>query len=81
MLTRNIITDDWKRLAEFYIRVFECSPLYPERDLHGNGSKGPLHQKCAPARYPFKNAGYDESLPTIEILQYEKNENGLASAR
>jgi hypothetical protein len=31
----NIITDNWKELAKFYIDVFECKPLFPERDLKG----------------------------------------------
>jgi hypothetical protein len=31
----NIITDDWHRLADFYIQVFDCKPILPERDLSG----------------------------------------------
>jgi predicted enzyme related to lactoylglutathione lyase len=31
----NIIARDWKKLAQFYIDVFECEPLKPERDLDG----------------------------------------------
>lgn len=31
----NIIAKDWKRLADFYIQVFNSKPLYPERDLSG----------------------------------------------
>ena len=31
----NIISRDWKKLAEFYINVFDCKPLWPERDLNG----------------------------------------------
>ncbi|MFN8397483.1 MAG: hypothetical protein U0176_22865 [Bacteroidia bacterium] len=31
----NIITDDWKRLADFYIQVFGCKPVGPERGLKG----------------------------------------------
>ena len=76
----NIITDDWKRLAEFYIRVFECTPLYPERDLHGEWLERATSIKNAHLRgIHLRMPGYEESLPTIEIFQYEKNENGLAS--
>lgn len=31
----NIIAQDWKKLAQFYIDVFECQPTKPERDLYG----------------------------------------------
>ncbi len=31
----NLIADDWKKLSEFYIKVFDCKPIYPERDLSG----------------------------------------------
>lgn len=73
----NIITDDWRRLAEFYITVFGCQPLYPERDLKGEWLdrattiKG-SHLKGIHLRLP----GYDETLPTLEIFQYDSNENG-----
>jgi catechol 2,3-dioxygenase-like lactoylglutathione lyase family enzyme len=73
----NIITDDWRRLAEFYITVFGCKPLYPERDLKGEWLdrattiKG-SHLKGIHLRLP----GYDEALPTLEIFQYDSNENG-----
>jgi predicted enzyme related to lactoylglutathione lyase len=73
----NIITDDWRRLAEFYVTVFDCKPLYPERDLKGEwldratAIKG-SHLKGIHLQLP----GYDDSLPTLEIFQYDKNENG-----
>lgn len=31
----NLIAKDWKSLSEFYIKVFGCKPIYPERDLSG----------------------------------------------
>jgi predicted enzyme related to lactoylglutathione lyase len=76
----NIITDDWKRLAEFYVRVFECTPLYPERDLHGEWLERATSIKNAHLRgIHLRVPGDDETLPTIEIFQYDKNENGPAS--
>jgi catechol 2,3-dioxygenase-like lactoylglutathione lyase family enzyme len=68
----NIITDDWRRLADFYIKVFGCLPLYPERDLMGmwldnattiNGA----HISGIHLALP----GYDGPLPTLEIFQYD----------
>ena len=32
----NIIAQNWKNLAQFYIDVFDCVPVYPERDLAGD---------------------------------------------
>jgi len=32
----NIIAKDWKKLAQFYMDVFGCKPVYPERDLSGD---------------------------------------------
>jgi len=31
----NLIANDWKSLSEFYVNVFDCEPIYPERDLSG----------------------------------------------
>ena len=31
----NLIANEWKKLAKFYIDVFNCTPVYPERDLEG----------------------------------------------
>jgi lactoylglutathione lyase len=74
----NIITDDWKRLAEFYITVFDCQPLYPERDLRGEWLDRATAIKDANLKgIHLKLPGYSESLPTLEIFQYNKNENGL----
>ncbi len=74
----NIITDDWKRLAEFYITVFDCKPLYPERDLRGEWLDRATAIKDANLwGIHLKLPGYDESLPTLEIFQYNHNEDGL----
>jgi predicted enzyme related to lactoylglutathione lyase len=74
----NIITDDWKRLAEFYITVFDCQPLYPERDLRGEWLDRATAIKDANLQgIHLKLPGYDESLPTLEIFQYNHNEDSL----
>lgn len=31
----NILANDWKKLSQFYMDVFGCKPVYPERDLEG----------------------------------------------
>lgn len=73
----NIITDDWKRLAEFYVTVFECQPLYPERDLQGEWLERATSVKDAHLKgIHLKLPGFDETRPTLEIFQYNKTENG-----
>ncbi len=70
----NIITDDWKKLAGFYIAVFDCKPLFPERDLKGNwldqltGIKN-THLTGIHLALP----GYEGDLPTLEIFQYDSS--------
>ena len=74
----NIISDDWRRLADFYITVFDCKPLYPERDLRGEWLDRATAIKDANLQgIHLKLPGYDESLPTLEIFQYNHNEIGL----
>jgi predicted enzyme related to lactoylglutathione lyase len=31
----NLIANDWKKLSRFYIDVFDCEPIYPEKKLEG----------------------------------------------
>jgi len=31
----NLIAKDWKKLSQFYIDVFGCEPIYPEKKLSG----------------------------------------------
>lgn len=70
----NIITDDWKRLAEFYIHVFGCKPVGPERDLKGEWLVKGTGVKDAHIRgVHLAMPGYDGTLPTLEIFQYDHN--------
>jgi predicted enzyme related to lactoylglutathione lyase len=67
----NIIAQDWRKLAEFYIQVFGCQPLYPERDLAGEW----IDQMTTIAQVRLRGIhlqlpGYEDG-PTLEILQYE----------
>ena len=70
----NIITDDWKRLANFYIKVFNCKPVYPERDLKGNWlDKATNIQDAHITGIHLALPGYENNMPTLEILQYDIN--------
>jgi len=71
----NIIAKDWKRLADFYIKVFECKPVLPERDIKGDWlEKGTGIKNASLHGIHLLLPGYDDNGPTLEIFQYEKNE-------
>ncbi len=71
-LHTNLIAYDWKSLVDFYIRVFGCSIVPPERDISGEalerGTSLPgAHLRGAHIRLP----GYADSSPTLEIFRYD----------
>jgi predicted enzyme related to lactoylglutathione lyase len=77
----NIIAKDWRKLARFYQDVFDCVLIPPERDLSGlwldkgTGVKGAF-LSGAHLLLP----GHGKSGPTLEILQYTRNEPRLPTA-
>ena len=75
----NMVARDWRRLAAFYVDVFGCVPMPPERDLSGEwldratGIKG-AHLRGMHLGLP----GYGEGSPTLEVFQYdEETEAGV----
>jgi catechol 2,3-dioxygenase-like lactoylglutathione lyase family enzyme len=66
----NLIAQDWRALAAFYVRVFGCEVLAPERDYQsreldaGTGLEG-AHLTGAHLRLP------GESKVTLEVYQYD----------
>ncbi|MFP4662423.1 MAG: VOC family protein [Halanaerobiales bacterium] len=70
----NIVSSDWRNLAEFYINVFDCRIKPPERKLSGKwlekstGVKNASLEGCH-----LLLPGYGENGPTIEIFQYKEN--------
>jgi catechol 2,3-dioxygenase-like lactoylglutathione lyase family enzyme len=67
----NLIAVDWRRLAQFYIDLFGCELVPPERDFAGEkleaitGLDG-AHLRGAHLRLP----GYGEAGPTLELFNY-----------
>ncbi|WP_276388939.1 VOC family protein [Eudoraea chungangensis] len=67
----NIVSNDWKALADFYINTFNCKLVPPIREQSGTwldkgtGLKN-AHLQGAHLLLP----GYDENGPTLEIYQY-----------
>ena len=68
----NLVAKDWKRLARFYVDVFGCEVLQPERDYSGRdletgtGIPG-VRLRGAHLRLP----GYSQDGPTLEIFEYD----------
>lgn len=67
----NLVAKDWKKLAQFYIEVFNCKIKPPTRDLSGDwldrltGIKS-AHIEGVHLLLP----GYNDRGPTLEIFQY-----------
>lgn len=71
----NLIAKDWRKLAEFYIKVLNCKPVLPERNISGDWiddmtciSNVKIHGMH------LSLPGYDNG-PTLEILEYSSNIN------
>ena len=71
----NIIAADWKLLADFYINVFGCTIVPPERNYKGKELEAGVnipgaHLKGIHLRLP----GWGENGPTLEIYSYNSQE-------
>jgi predicted enzyme related to lactoylglutathione lyase len=70
----NIISKDWKKLADFYIKVFQCEPMWPERDLNGKWlDESTAIENARISGIHLRLPGFEEGSPTLEIFQYSDN--------
>ena len=77
----NIITDNWQRLAKFYMDVFDCKPYGKERDLKGEWlRRGAAVENAEIVGMHLSLPGYGDNAPTLEIFQYPKNLDKLPTA-
>jgi predicted enzyme related to lactoylglutathione lyase len=73
----NLIAQDWRALAAFYVNVFGCVPVPPERDYRGadldalTGLTG-AHQRGVHLRLP----GQGEAGPTLEVFELTPDATG-----
>jgi catechol 2,3-dioxygenase-like lactoylglutathione lyase family enzyme len=71
----NLTGADWRRLARFYVELFGCELVPPERDYRGpdleaaSGVPG-AHLTGAHLRLP----GHGDTGPTLEVYQYDSVE-------
>ena len=74
----NIISKDWKKLVDFYMKVFDCKPMPPERNLEGDWlEKGTRVKNAALKGMHLLLPGFEKNGPTLEIFQYSQNETKL----
>jgi len=77
----NIVAKDWKRLADFYQRVFDCIPVPPERYHMGawlDACTGLTDARLTGMH--LRLPGYGEGGPTLEIFEYEPSVKGETPA-
>lgn len=68
----NLIARDWRALAAFYVRLFDCRAVPPERDLSGDWLDAATglenaHITGVHLRLP----GHGDTGPTLEIFSYD----------
>lgn len=78
----NLVAGDWRRLAEFYKRVFGFVPVPPERDLRGQWLDDATGLAGAEVHgVHLRLPGRGDQAPTLEIFQYnrqaERQERGI----
>ncbi|WP_086028986.1 VOC family protein [Tenacibaculum holothuriorum] len=72
----NIVSTDWKKLTDFYIKVFNCVVIPPIRKQSGEWlEKGTGLKNAALQGTHLLLPGHGENGPTLEIYQYEHIEN------
>lgn len=69
----NIVAHDWKKLADFYIKVFGCRPKPPERDLRGRwlDELTALNGAHITGMHLYL-PGFTHEGPTLEVFQYDE---------
>lgn len=67
----NLIARDWRRLADFYARVFGCERVPPERNLSGDWLDAATGLSGAGIRGAhLRLPGHGATGPTLEIFEY-----------
>jgi predicted enzyme related to lactoylglutathione lyase len=77
----NIVARDWRKLAEFYERVFGCNVVPPERANIGEWVERSTGVPGAEVRgVHLQMPGYGDDGPTLEIFQYNRAEERTKTA-
>jgi catechol 2,3-dioxygenase-like lactoylglutathione lyase family enzyme len=71
----NIIAKDWRTLCDFYIAVFQCTPVPPQRRQSGDWlARGTGVPGAALQGMHLRLPGYGDAGPTLEIFTYREQE-------
>lgn len=67
----NLVAKDWRALADFYVSLFGCVPVPPERDYKGDKlDAGTGLENAHLTGMHLRLPGYGEGGPTLEIFNY-----------
>ena len=70
----NIVAADFRKLASFYIGVFDCQPVPPERSLAEEWlARGTGVPRAALVGQHLRLPGHGPQGPTLEIFQYSED--------
>jgi len=71
----NIVSSDWKKLTDFYVKTFDCKIVPPIRNQSGKWlEKGTGLKNAKLEGAHLLLPGYGKNGPTLEIYQYENME-------
>ena len=77
----NVIARDWRGLADFYVRVFGCTLVPPERDYRGPDlAAGTGVPNAALRGVHLRLPGLGPDGPTLEIYEYEPSLESMPTA-
>jgi predicted enzyme related to lactoylglutathione lyase len=69
----SLVAEDWKKLAQFYVDVFGCTPVPPERNLSGKWVDACTSVPGATITgIHLRLPGHGDKGPTLEIFQYSQ---------
>jgi len=75
------VAKDWRKLADFYIKVFECTPVPPERNLSGAWLDALTGIADVNIKGIHLNLPGYENGPTLEIFSYSPECNEVFPPR
>jgi catechol 2,3-dioxygenase-like lactoylglutathione lyase family enzyme len=77
----NVIARDWRSLADFYVRLFGCEVVPPERDYAGDDlAAGSGVPGAALRGVHLRLPGLGPTGPTLEVYEYASMPDALPPA-
>jgi predicted enzyme related to lactoylglutathione lyase len=71
----NLIARDWRRLSDWYVRLFGCTPVPPERDYSGPDlERGTAVPNAALQGVHLRLPGHGDDGPTLEIYTFSSTD-------